>query len=136
MNKSTLLHRQVHTHPSFTQIDPETKKKRVTSQAFMPSTRDGMLSTYDGDKISAADSWARHTNVQGLKSCGVMSVSVGECANAILPVIPDGTPYPEHVSINFNRLTEGQKRSKSKQLRAVANKRGWQYIPDPAAPVL
>ena len=132
MNESTLLHRQV--HPNFNQPDPDTGQIRPTSQAFKPSSN-GMLSTYDGDKIVAADSWAYHTNVQGLKSCGVMSVSVGECANANLPVIPDGVPYPEHVSINFNRLTGGQKRSKSKQLRAFANKRGWQYIPDPAAPI-
>lgn len=128
MNKSTLLHRQVHTHPSFTQIDPKTKTKRTTSQAFMPSTRDGMLSTYDGDKISAADSWVIHTNMLGLKSCGVMSVSVGECADENLPVIPDGVPYPEHVSIDFNGLSRGQTRRKSKYLRAVANARDWQYI--------
>lgn len=126
MNASTLLHRQV--HPSFTQIDPDTGQKRATAQAFKPSARDGMLSTEDGDKISAANSWVRYTNLQGLASCGVMSVSVGECANENLPVIPDGVPYPEHVSINFNRLTEGQKRSKSKQLRAFANKRGWQFV--------
>ena len=128
MNKSTLLHRQVHTHPSFTQIDPKTKKKRATSQAFLPSAIDGMLSTDDGDRISAADSWVRYTNVQRLESCGVMSVSVGECANENLPVIPDGVPYPEHVSIDFNGLTRGQTRRKSKYLRAVANARDWQYI--------
>ena len=126
MNASTLLHRQV--HPSFTQIDPNTGQKRATSQAFKPSAIDGMLSAEDGDKISAANSWVRYTNVQGLESCGVMSVSAGECASENLPVIPDGIPYPEHVSINFNRLTEGQKRSKSKQLRAFTNKRDWQFV--------
>ena len=126
MNESTLLHRQV--HPSFTQTDPDTGQKRATAQAFMPSSKDGMLSTEDGDKISAADSWARYTNLQGLASCGVMSISLGECANENLPVISDGVPYPEHVSIDFNGLTGGQTRRKSKYLRAVANKRGWQYI--------
>lgn len=126
MNESTLLHRQV--HPSFTQADLDTGQKRATAQAFTPSSRDGMLSTEDGDKISAADSWARYTNLQGLVSCGVMSVSVGECANENLPVISDGVPYPEHVSIDFNGLTVRQRRNKSKWLRAVANKRGWQFV--------
>lgn len=126
MNESTLLHRQV--HPSFTQIDPDTGQKRATAQAFMPSSIDGMLSTYDGDRISAADSWVRYTNVQGLESCGVLSISVEECDDENLPVIPDGVPYPEHVSIDFNGLSRGQIRSKSKYLRAVANKRGWQFV--------
>ena len=126
MNEFTLLHRQV--HPSFTQIDPDTGQNRATAQAFNPSARDGMLSTEDGDKISAANSWIRYTYVQRLESCGVMSVSVGECANENLPVIPDGVPYPEHVSIDFNGLSRGQIRRKSKYLRAVANARDWQYI--------
>ncbi len=86
-----------------------------------------MLSTYDGDQISAAVSWLHYTSQLGLESCGVMSVTPAECAQARLQVIPDGVPYPEHVSISFIGLTAGQIRSVSKILTLAANARGWQY---------
>ena len=125
MNASTLLHRQI--NPNFIQPDPLSDQPRVTSQAFRPSQIDGRLSTYDGDQISAADSWMHYTSQSGLKSCGVMSVTPAECAQVRLQVIPDGVPYPEHVSISFIGLTAGQIKSVSKILTIAANARGWQY---------
>ncbi len=86
-----------------------------------------MLSTYDGDQISAAVSWLHYTSQLGLESCGVMSVTPAECAQSKLKAIPDGVPYPEHVSISFIGLTAGQIKSVSKILTLAANARGWQY---------
>ena len=125
MNASTFLHRQI--HPNFIQPNPLSDQPRVTSQAFRPSPIDGRLSTYDGDQISAAVSWLHYTSQLGLESCGIMSVTPAECDQANLQVIPNGGPYPEHVSISFNKLTTGQIRKASKALRAAANARGWQY---------
>ena len=90
-----------------------------------------MLSTYDGDQISAAVSWLHYTSQSGLESCGVMSITLAECAQSKLKVIPDGVPYPEHVSISFIGLTAGQIKSVSKILTLAANARGWQYRPTP-----
>ena len=125
MNASTLLHRQI--HPNFIQPDPLSEQPRVTSQAFRPSPLDRMLSTYDGNQISAAVSWLHYTSQLGLESCGVMSITPAECAQVKLQVISDGVPYPEHVSISFIGLTAGQIRSVSKILTLAANARGWQY---------
>lgn len=126
MNASTLLHRQI--HPDFIQQPrPSSGPPHVTSQAFRPSRGTLTLSTYDGDQISAAVSWQHYTSQLSLESCGVMSVTQAECDQANLQVIPDGIPYPEHVSISFNKLTTGQIRDASKALSAAANARGWQY---------
>lgn len=134
MNDSTLLHRQI--NPKFIQPNPLSAQPRVTSQAFRPFGNARMLSTYDGDQISAADSWLHYTSELALESCGVMSVTQAECAQTKLEcaqtklqVIPDGVPYPEHVSISFTGLTPGQIKSVSKILTLAANARGWQYRP-------
>lgn len=127
MNASTLLHRQI--NPKFIQPNPLSAQPRVTSQAFRPFGNDRMLSTYDGDQISAADSWLHYTSELALESCGVMSVTPAECAQTKLQVIPDGVPYPDHVSISFTGLTPGQIKSVSKILTLAANARGWQYRP-------
>jgi hypothetical protein len=73
----TLLLRQI--HPVFIQND------RVTSQAFRPTPKDhGQLSVYDGDMISAEESWKHHTGL-GLESEGVLAVTVRECEAESLP---------------------------------------------------
>ena len=132
MNDATLLYRQV--NPNFIRIDPHTRQERCTAQAFYPSAQDQKLSVYDGDRITAENSWRHFTNSSGLKSGGVVAVTVQDCRALELPVIPDGIPYPEHVSIDFAALrSRNQIVTKAKLLRAAADKYGWQFRPDPAA---
>ena len=109
MTGSTLLFRQV--HPSFV------KAGRVTSQAFRPTPKDGfLLSAYDGDLISAENSWHHFVGVLILVSSGVLAIAVDECTAEGLPVRPDPTPFPEHAVVDFGGLTENQMQKKSKNL--------------------
>ncbi len=121
MTDETLLFRQI--HPNFVQ------NERVTSQAFRPTPKDeGKLSVYDGDMISAEDSWKHHTGL-GLESAGVLAVTVQECDAESLVVCPSPQPFPEHAHIDFNGpgLTNSDIRSTAKRLLAAALERGWQY---------
>jgi len=120
MRLETLLWRQI--HPSFLQPDGP------SSQAFRPTPKDGdRLSVEDGDRISAEDSWRRYTAIQKLVSVGVLAVAVVDCRAASLAVEADGTPVPEHVSIDFTGKTNGQRKTISKLLRDSAMQRGWQF---------
>lgn len=131
MNADTRLYRQV--NPNFIQRDPHTGQERFTSQAFYPSEQDRKLSVYDGDRITAESSWLHFTNAAGLKSGGVAAVAVSDCSELELPVIPDGIPYPEHVSIDFTAVRSRNRiATKAKLLRAAADKYGWQFRPAPA----
>lgn len=131
MNADTRLYRQV--NPNFIRTDPHTRQERCTSQAFYPSEQDRKLSVYDGDRITAENSWLHFTTAAGLKSGGVVAVAVKDCIELELPVIPDGIPYPEHVSIDFTALSSrNQIATKAKLLRAAAAAYGWQFRPDPA----
>ena len=123
MNSDTLLLRQI--NPSFIQAG------RVTSQAFRPTPKDQRkLSVYDGDMISPSDSWKHYTENLGFGSVGVMAVSVLECTKLDLPVQPDPKPFPEHVLINFSNLSKNQVECKAKQLRKLADERGWLFQAD------
>jgi hypothetical protein len=120
MTDETLLLRQV--NPSWVQHG------RVTSQVFRPTPKDEKrLSVYDGDQISAAGAWHHFTLVLGFASAGVLAVTVGECRHLELTAFPDPIPFPEHAVIDFTGLEEGQIKKKSKQLKAAAEARGWQY---------
>ena len=126
MNDHTLLYRQI--HPNFVQ------QNRATSQAFQPNSSDAnLLSVYDGDQIEAAEAWEHYTSVQLRSSAGVTAVTVSECSRLQLPVVLDGIPYPEHAYIDFSGYGRRARTSKAKQLRALANARGWQYRPDDPA---
>ena len=121
MTDETLLLRQI--HPNFVQND------RVTSQAFRPTPKDeGKLSVYDGDMISAEDSWKHHTGL-GLESAGVLAITVQECDAESLVVCPSPDVFPEHAHIDFNGpgLSKTEIRGKAKRLLAAALERGWQY---------
>ena len=123
MNDDTLLYRQV--HPRFVQ------QNRVTSQAFQPNSNDAnLLSVYDGDQIEAADAWEHYTVVQQLPSAGVVAVTVSECSGLQLPVVLDGIPYSEHAYIDCSGYGRRARSNKAKRLRSLANRRGWQYVPD------
>lgn len=120
MNEKTLLLRQI--HPSFIQSG------RVTSQAFRPTPKDeNRLSLYDGDQISPESSWIHFTSAPGCQSSGVMAASKGQFDELALAVIPDGCPFPEHVSIDFSAFSKGDIEKKAKILVRYAQKRDWLY---------
>lgn len=122
MDDRTPLYRQV--HPSFVQ------RGRITSQVFTPTTKDeDRLSVYDGDRITAEAAWRHYTAEQGRRSVGVMAVTVAECAGEGLRAVADADAFPEHVLIDFNALTRRQIKNAAKQLRDMAEERGWQYRP-------
>lgn len=121
MNNNTLLLRQI--HPAFMQQD------KMTSQAFRPTPKDEkLLSVDNGDKVSAVEAWARFIENPQCQSAGVMAVSYQECTSEALNVIEDGTPYPEHCSIDFNDLSNGHINAKSKKLRFFAEQRDWLFF--------
>lgn len=120
MTDETLLLRQI--NPSWVQQD------RVTSQAFRPTPKDECrLSVYDGDMISAKQSWDHYTTQLGHQSVGVMAVSVSECKQNELAAQNDPEPFPEHAVVDFTGLGKNQIEKKSKRLRAAAELRGWQF---------
>ena len=123
MTPDTLLLRQI--HPAFVQAG------RVTSQAFRPTPKDqSLLSVDNGSRISAAAAWQRFTAAPHCQSAGVQSVSCGECAQQNLPVHEDGTPYPEHCSIDFSGCNNSAAVKKSQKLRVLAEQRGWLFKAD------
>lgn len=122
MNSSTLLHRQI--NPSWIQAG------RVTSMAFRPTPKDDMkLSVYNGDLIAPEGAWRHFTEVQGLQSAGVRSVSVEECQQLELEPIPDPAPFPEHAVIDFsNCASDNQREKRAKKLNVLAQNRGWLFL--------
>ena len=99
-----------------------------SSQAFRPTTKDkNKLSVYDGDQITAKDSWTHFTEIKKLISVGVVCLTVNECQALALPVVPDAATFKEHVLIDMTFLSNSRIRSISELLRDKANSRGWQY---------
>jgi len=121
MNPQTPLWRQI--HPNFI------RGNEASTQAFRPSKDKDLLSFHDGDQITAEIAWQRHTNQHGLKSDGVLAVTVQECEDEAVEVILDAVPDPEHVSVNFAGKTNGERKTISKHLRDFAIARGWQVGP-------
>jgi hypothetical protein len=116
----TLLLRQV--HPGFLQHD------RPSSQVFRPTPKDkNMLSVYDGDLITAEQSWQHFTGDLGHQSVGVLAVTVKECAEQSLTVVSSPEVFKEHAHIDFTGCTASQIEKKGKKLLVAASVRGWQY---------
>jgi hypothetical protein len=121
MTEATQLLRQV--HPTWFQ------EGRVTSQAFKPTAKDNnRLSVYNGDLISASQSWMHCTIELKNSSIGVIAVTLGECQIEQLDVEEDMDPFPEHASIKFEGLSNSEKESKAKSLRRYAVERDWLYL--------
>lgn len=121
MNDYTLLLRQI--HPGFIQ------NGRPSSQAFRPTPKDEQkLSVFDGDMISPSDAWDYYNKNLCLVSIGVMAVSVPECSDLALSVIPDPEPFPEHVLIDFSAHGKSAIEKKAKQLKVKAETRGWLFL--------
>ena len=122
MNAATFLWRQV--NPRFI-VD-----ERITSQLFLPTRIDeGKVSVYDGDLITARESWTHYTDPKpdgmGGESLGVMSVTVQECQNEGVAPTPDPTPFPQHVLLDFTGLSNSKRETAAKALRAIAVARDW-----------
>ena len=123
MNSETILLRQV--HPDFI---PE---GQLTSQAFMPFPKDeGKPSVYDGDQISAADSYKHYTQVLANKAHSVWGVTCAEVSEIGLTSAPDPKEkFPSHAVIDFTAHPEKSFRKLAKKLKAVAIVRGSLYSP-------
>jgi len=120
MNSDTLLLRQI--HPSFIQDG------KVTSQAFRPTPKDEKkLSVYDGDQINAIDAWNHFTTTLILKSNGVQAITVDECTQCNLSILPDPNTFPEHCLIDYSSYNENEIKKKAKFLKSRAENRGWLY---------
>lgn len=120
MTSDTLLLRQI--NPAWVQ------QGRVTSQAFKPTLKDNkQLSVYDGDQMTAEDSWVHYTEELGYSSVGVMGVSVEECQSLDLIAELDPKPFPAHAVIKFDGCSNSQIERKAKSLKKAAKVRGWQY---------
>ena len=102
----------------------------MTSQAFRPTKKDkDKLSVYDGTQISARDSWSHYTRKLKMESMGVMAITEEECDELELPVVFDGVPFPEHVSVVFERFSNKQAERMAQRLKKFAKGRGWQFQP-------
>ncbi|NTU49720.1 MAG: hypothetical protein HGA87_02290 [Desulfobulbaceae bacterium] len=123
MNNETLLYRQV--NPTWIQ------QGKITSQVFRPTPKDKKkLSAYDGEQITAENSWRHFTNELSNSSVGVMGVTVDECQQQQLNTISDAKTFPEHVLIDFaSHVTKSEIVKTSKTLRSFADSRGWLYQP-------
>lgn len=125
MTQDSLLLRQV--NPNFV------REGRITSQVFKPTPKDEkLLSVYNGDLITAQNSYRHYTDRLGFSSVGVVAVSVAECGKQSLPVISDPIPFPEHVVIDFQACSNAQITKKAKYLTQAARSRDWQYTADDA----
>lgn len=120
MNDDTLLFRQV--HPNFFPAG------EVSSQAFIPFPKDdGRLSVYDGDQVSAEESYLHYVG-QGLESVGVWAVTGGEVLSAALVYQPDPVVgNPAHAVVDFGALPEKECRKLAKKLKRFAVDRGSLY---------
>lgn len=123
MTSATLLHRQA--HPKF--MDGA----QITSQVFIPFPKDdGLLSVYDGDQISAAETHAHYTLVLGNESHSVWSVTKAEADGESVPASADPLPdFPSHSKIDFTGKTDKECRKIAKKLKAWAMARGCQFLP-------
>jgi hypothetical protein len=117
MNNVTLLLRQV--HPNWIKGD------RLVSLAFRPFPKDeNLLSAYDGDLITAENSW-RHYTGTGYEAVGVWAVTPGETQSVDLPARSDAEGhFPEHCVIDFSAHERKQQEAKSKILAHKAEARG------------
>lgn len=123
MTPATLLLRQV--HPNWI------REGRITSQVFRPTPNDKkQLSMYDGNQVTAREAYAHYTQQLELSSVGVMAVTLAECQQQELPVVPDPVPFPAHVVIDFRAFSKAEIKTKAKHLTRAARLRDWQYYAD------
>lgn len=101
----------------------------ITSQLFQPTLTNPRPSVYDGDKIEAECCWYHFTGNFGKSSIGVMAVTVVECNDLGVIVIPDPQEFPEHILMEIEAPTRNEKTTLLKKLRDFACSRGWLFKP-------
>lgn len=119
------------------QIRPEwLHDGRPSSQNFQPMPKDHGLLSVSASTLTTAAASFEHFVGHGGASCGVMAVTVSECAELGLPAhhdpIPAGErfgPDPAHSIVDFRTFGDRQTRKLAKSLRAMAVARGWAYQP-------
>jgi hypothetical protein len=124
-----LLFRQV--HPSFV------RDGRPSSQAFRPTAKDaGKLSVSRGSLTTPDRAFKLHTEGLGLRSAGTWAVSVGECREEGLNVLPDPlTSPPEkiadpaHALVDFAPYPKNQAEARGARLARKAVDRGKMHPP-------
>ena len=123
MNPTTTLFRQV--HPDFI---PD---GQLSSQAFVPFPKDnGKVSVYDGDRITAAESYHHYTEVLGFESDSVWGVTCDEVTSAGLESAPDPLEdFPSHAVVDFTAHPQKNFRKLAKRLKAFALARGCLFRP-------
>ena len=82
---------------------------------------------YDGDQMTPQQAYTHYTQLLMLNSVGVMAVTVAECEQQQLPVLPDPVLFPEHVLVDFRAFSNSEIKTKAKHLTQAARLRGWQY---------
>ncbi|MDR3087256.1 MAG: hypothetical protein LBU45_04820 [Azoarcus sp.] len=122
MNPASLLFRQV--HPNFLAA-----AGKLTSQAFMPFPKDhGGLSVYDGEQISANESFRHYTETLKRASKGVWGVNNEEVTATDLSSRSDPLPdFPAHALIDFSDKSVNEQRKLAKKLARYAEARGCLY---------
>ena len=116
----------------YRQVNPEfVKDGRILSLAFkpMPKKDNGLLSVYDGDRCSAQTSYEHFTVQLGCQSLGALAVTVQECEEEALRVLPDYAEHEYHALIDFSGKTPGEVKRAAKRLTDLAMGRGWAYRP-------
>ena len=122
MNPDALLYRMVHS--AYVQGDT------ITSQVFRPPDMDlGLLSVYDGSKITPENAWECFTNAVPASGSytGIVGVTVAECQRLELPVTSSGSSSDKRATIDFTGLTRSRSRRKADLLRRYAMSRGWLF---------
>jgi hypothetical protein len=123
-------------HELYRQVPgPYVDGERLTWQAFSPPPKDeGMLSTSDGERVSAEEAFKFATGAKGLSSRGTWAVTRAECHQVKVKCWSDPEPGPPpddaHALIDFTVLpTKSQVMKAAKLLVAKADARGVRYPP-------
>ena len=121
MKADSLLLRQV--HPNFF---PD---EQLSSQAFFPFPKDqGKLSVYDGDIVTAEQSFLHYTKDLQCNSIGVWGITNIEVVTIGLTSRSDSLPLsPAHALVDFGTLSDKECRKFAKKLKAFALLRGRLY---------
>ena len=100
--------------------------------AFRPNDNDkGLLSVYDGDKITPENSFTHWIDVLKKKSIGVLAVTVEECSSVALPAVKSPREnFDSHAHIDFSAYEKKDQRTKTKALLEYALARDWLFQPE------
>lgn len=114
---------------------------RVSSQVFRPEARDeGLLSVHQECMVTAKQAHDDHV-ADGFGTCGVVSVTVAQCASetielgvveaplSIADAPPDHRNDPAHAAIDFRGVGGKTAEKRGRRLATIAWAGGWRYRP-------